>query len=100
VEEVLSLKKEEGDPVLVEEEGWKEGSWVPSLSAFTPLDSFMGRGRMGGEEEVGESIRREMYSQKRIGDRPLTIVGRRRVTIRGEEIRMEMVGGGANETQK
>ena len=51
----MSLKKEEGDPVLVEEEGWKEGSWVPSLSAFTPLDSFMGRGRMGGEEEVGES---------------------------------------------
>ena len=25
---------------------------------------------------------------------------RRRETIRGEEIRMEMVGGGANETQK
>jgi hypothetical protein len=30
VEEVLSLKKEEGDPVLVEEEGLKEGSWVPT----------------------------------------------------------------------
>jgi hypothetical protein len=45
------------------------------LSAFTALDSFMGRGRMGVEEEVGESIRREMYSQKRIGDRPLTIGG-------------------------
>jgi hypothetical protein len=37
-----------------------------------------------------------MYSQKRIGDRPLTIVGRRR-EIRGE-IRREMLGGGANKT--
>jgi len=55
VEEVLALKKEEGDAVLVVEERWKEGSWAPSLSTFTALDSFMGRGRMGGEEEVGES---------------------------------------------
>jgi hypothetical protein len=51
--EVLALKKEEGDAVL-KEEGLKDGSWAPSLSAFTALDSFMGRGRMGGEEEVGE----------------------------------------------
>jgi hypothetical protein len=42
----------------------------------------------------GGVIRREMYLQKRIGDRPLTIVGRRRETM------MEMVGGGAKETQK
>jgi len=47
VEEVSALKKEEGDAVLVEE-GWKEGSWVPSLSIFTALDSFMVRGRMPG----------------------------------------------------
>ena len=37
VEEVLALKKEEGDAVLVEE-GWKEGSWAPSLSAFTEIN--------------------------------------------------------------
>jgi hypothetical protein len=56
VEEVLALQKEEGDAVLVVvvEERWK-GSWAPSLSTFTALDSFMGRGRMGGGEEVGES---------------------------------------------
>ena len=52
VEEVLTLK-EEGDAVLPEEEGWN--GWAVSLSAFTALDSFMGRGRMGGREEVGES---------------------------------------------
>jgi len=44
----------EGDAVLLEEV-WNEGSWAPSLSTFTALDSFMKRGRMGGEEEVGES---------------------------------------------
>ena len=53
MEEVLSLKKEEEDAALVEE-GWKEGSWAPSLSAFTALDSFMGRGRMGGGGSGGE----------------------------------------------
>jgi len=54
VEEVSALKKEEGDAVLVEE-GWKEGSWAPSLSAFIALDSFLVRGRMlGGDNKGGD----------------------------------------------
>jgi hypothetical protein len=41
LEEVLALKKVEGDAVLVKE-GWKEGCWAPSLLAFTALESIHG----------------------------------------------------------
>jgi len=85
VEEISAPKKEEGDAVLVEE-GWKEES---CLSAFIEINSFMGRGKMGGRRKWGRVIRREIFSQKRSGDHPLTIVGRRR-EIRGE-IRREML---------
>ena len=57
VEVVLALKKEEGDAVLVEE-GWKEGSWAPSLSAFTALDLFTGRSRMREELYGGRCTHR------------------------------------------
>ena len=45
------------------------GSWVPNLSAFTALDSFMVRGRMGGEEEVGESyMEGVVFAEEEMGE--------------------------------
>ena len=59
---------EEGDAVLAEE-GWKEGSWAPSLSAFTALDSFMVRGRMlGGSNKGGDKEGNEVVDVARTLD--------------------------------
>jgi hypothetical protein len=100
VEEVSALKKEEGDAVLVEG-GRKKGAGHPACQHLQRLiHSWGGVGCWGGRRKWERVIWREMYSQKRIGDHQLTIVGRRRETIRGEEIRREMLGGGANKTPK
>ncbi len=75
MDEVSALKKMEGDAVLLEEVR-KDGSWAPCLLAFTAVHSFMGReGRMGGGRKWGRRKRGRVYSPKRIGDHPMTILG-------------------------